>query len=228
VSTKTAVRGQLSRDVLVQRGLELADTEGLDGVTIRRLAQDFGVTPMALYWHFRNKDELLAALGDSVLGDPVLATALSDDGGPWDLHLENLLTALVAAFRAHPAIAPLAAERMMMSEAGAELTEQTLALLRGAGFDVDQSARLAHHALLTALMLVTGQPGAENQVSETERNERLAAKMARLNQLPAQRYPNLLASTAAFVDCQDERTYYHDGVELFVLGVRGLHRKVAG
>ena len=210
----------------MQRGLELADSEGLDGVTIRRLAQDFGVTPMALYWHFRNKDELLAALGDAMLGDPVLTTALALDGGRWDERLDTLLTALVTAFRAHPAIAPLAAERIMMSEAGTDLTEQTLTLLRGAGFNVDQSASIAHHALLTALMLVTGQPGAENQVSGAERDARLAAKMVRIGQLPAERYPNLLASASAFVDCKDEQTYYDDGVELFVLGVRGLHAKV--
>ena len=33
-------------------------------MTIRRIAQEFGVTPMALYWHVKNKDELLAAMGD--------------------------------------------------------------------------------------------------------------------------------------------------------------------
>ena len=44
---------------MVDRGLALADANGLDELTIRRLAQDLGVTPMALYWHFRSKEELL-------------------------------------------------------------------------------------------------------------------------------------------------------------------------
>ena len=39
--------------------------EGLEAVTIRRVALEFGVTPMALYWHVQNKDELLAAMGRS-------------------------------------------------------------------------------------------------------------------------------------------------------------------
>ena len=51
---------------MVQRGLALADAEGLDAVTVRRLAAELGVTPMALYWHFRSKDDLLAGLADSV------------------------------------------------------------------------------------------------------------------------------------------------------------------
>ena len=35
-------------------------------MSIRRLGQEFGVTPMALYWHVQNKDELLAAMGDRI------------------------------------------------------------------------------------------------------------------------------------------------------------------
>ena len=61
-----AERTRLSKEVVVERGLALADAEGLDALTIRRLATELGVTPMALYWHFRNKEELLAALGDQV------------------------------------------------------------------------------------------------------------------------------------------------------------------
>ena len=45
----------------------MADLDGLAAVSIRRIAQDFGVTPMALYWHVKNKDELLAAMGDRIL-----------------------------------------------------------------------------------------------------------------------------------------------------------------
>ena len=52
---------------MVGRAIALADAEGLDALTIRRLAQELGVTPMALYWHFRNKEELLAGAGRPVL-----------------------------------------------------------------------------------------------------------------------------------------------------------------
>src|SRR5215467_7003154 len=57
--TKTAEteRTRLSRSAVVDRALALADREGLDALTIRRLATELGVTPMALYWHFRSKEE---------------------------------------------------------------------------------------------------------------------------------------------------------------------------
>ncbi len=70
-ATKTgeAERTKLSRAAVVDRALELADTDGLDALTIRRLATELGVTPMALYWHFRSKEELIAGLADRVWGE---------------------------------------------------------------------------------------------------------------------------------------------------------------
>jgi len=57
-----ATRGRLSREAIVVGAIALADAEGLDAVTIRRLAQEHGVTPMAMYWHFSDKDSLLDGL----------------------------------------------------------------------------------------------------------------------------------------------------------------------
>ena len=51
-------------------------------VSIRRIAQDFGVTPMALYWHVKNKDELLAAMGDRMLESLVDAPDVDADRRP--------------------------------------------------------------------------------------------------------------------------------------------------
>ena len=58
-SAPTRVR--LSRETIVASAVALADAEGLEAVTIRRLAQEHGVTPMAMYWHFSDKDSLLDA-----------------------------------------------------------------------------------------------------------------------------------------------------------------------
>src|SRR5690349_18471231 len=51
-----ATKERLSRETVTERALALADAEGIDAVTIRRLATDLGVTPMALYWHFQDKE----------------------------------------------------------------------------------------------------------------------------------------------------------------------------
>ncbi|MFI8524778.1 GntR family transcriptional regulator [Promicromonospora sukumoe] len=59
----------LSRDHLVRAAIEIADTEGLEAVSMRRLAAQLGVGPMSLYRHVANKDELLVAMADRAFGE---------------------------------------------------------------------------------------------------------------------------------------------------------------
>ncbi|WP_157246901.1 TetR/AcrR family transcriptional regulator [Nonomuraea typhae] len=62
-----APRGTLSHKVILEHATRLMDAEGLEAVTVRRLAQDLGVRPMALYTYFKSKEEILAALYDGLL-----------------------------------------------------------------------------------------------------------------------------------------------------------------
>lgn len=57
----------LSRVKIVHAGLGMIDRDGAEAITMRRLAQDLGVTPMALYNHFGNKQELLRAIAHHVI-----------------------------------------------------------------------------------------------------------------------------------------------------------------
>src|ERR1700722_1452703 len=81
-------RPRLSKAAVVERGLALADAEGLEAVTIRRLASDLGVTPMALYWHFKTKDELLSGLADSIWAESDVDL---DQSAGWADQLRGLL-----------------------------------------------------------------------------------------------------------------------------------------
>ena len=74
----------LQRDRIVQHALELADPEGLDAVSFRRLAADFGVTPMALYRHVADRDDLFAAMSDLVLAEIEVPVQADETGsGPF-------------------------------------------------------------------------------------------------------------------------------------------------
>lgn len=207
----------LKREVVLDVALAIADAEGIEAVGIRRLAQHFGVTPMALYWHVKNKDELLAAMGDQVLSRLELP---SPDSLPWDQHYRLLLTTVLEALRAHPGSVQLAGMRILHSEPGRNITERALALLRGAGLSVQASADIARSSLQTMMMLISVEPGVELGTPREQWPELAADKAATLAALPVDRYPNLVACAAAMVDCDDEAAYYRDGVELFLAGVR--------
>src|SRR3982750_4803148 len=149
-------KADLSRDAIVERALELADAETLDAVTIRRLGQEFGVTPMALYWHVKNKEELLDAMGDRLF-----AGLRFEADGSWDERLAVVVRELVERLRRHPGSRELAYRRILGCPEGLAVTEYTLRLLRKAGFPRRQTADIATHALQTAVMLVSAEPGAE-------------------------------------------------------------------
>lgn len=220
--TATApTKSELSRDAIVERALTVMDAEGPDAITIRRIAQEFGVTPMALYWHVANKDELHAAMGDALLAGvrPPPAT------GPWHVQLRGVVEALITELSRHPAAAELALPRMLQTGPGLRLAEFTLTLLQGAGFTRDQSADLARMGLQTALMLVTQLPGAESQAATAEREALQAQKQAYLESLPADDYPHVRAAADVLTNCDDEDAYYGFGVDLYIEGAQALLRR---
>lgn len=227
MAPRTATKTDLNRITLVERALAIADQESLDAVTIRRLAGEFDVTPMALYWHFKNKDELLAAMGDAYF-EGIEADQLAEDDRPWPDRLQSVLQLLVTRLRQHPASTSLAAPRILATPAGLELTERTLAFLRAAGFGVQEAADIARTALQTALMLVSEMPGGEFSVAASEREAVREAKRATIAQLPAQAYPHVRESIDVLMGCDDVDGYFAYGTELFVAGVVALHARKAG
>ena len=75
--TKTG-RTRLSRSFVLQAAVALADRDGLDGFSMRRLAQVLGVVPMALYKHVANKDELLDGMVEIVFAE-IESPSIDDD-----------------------------------------------------------------------------------------------------------------------------------------------------
>jgi AcrR family transcriptional regulator len=209
----------LSREAVIDRALEVADREGLAAVSIRRIAQDFDVTPMALYWHVKNKDELLAAMGDRVI-DAVDVPDLPVAGG-LD-RLRPLLQRLVGLLARHPGSTELVQYRILLCPRGQRLAEQALTVLAEAGFDQQRRAELARAALQSAVMLVVGAPGAEVSVPEPDRQALRESKRAALAALPADRFPQLVQCAGAMFECEDPEAYYADGIDLFLAGVSTL------
>src|SRR4028118_111153 len=89
-------RVTLTPQAVVEGALALADAEGLEAVTIRRLAKELGVTPMALYWHFRSKDELLEGVAARIFEEIDLSV---DASAPWPEQLRALLGSMLGVLR---------------------------------------------------------------------------------------------------------------------------------
>jgi AcrR family transcriptional regulator len=212
---------QLNREAVVHHALALADAEGLSAVTIRRLAQEFVVTPMALYWHFRNKEELLAAMGDQLF---VGLPPETDFTAPWQDQLRELVLALTTALRAHPAMAILAAPRVLQNDEGRLLTERALEILRSAGFPVAKAGEIARHILRTAISLVIEQAATGASADSVEPAHDINTKRLALQGLPINRFPRLVEAADALADCSDATAYYGFGVDLLIAGIDSVQR----
>ncbi|MEV4184012.1 TetR/AcrR family transcriptional regulator [Streptosporangium canum] len=208
---------KLTRQAVIERALKLADTDGLQAVTIRRLAAELGVTPTALYWHVKNKDELLSALADHLLAALV---ADMDPDLPWSRRLRVMITALVEQTRAHPYLSTLLP---MIDKSAAEeyrrATDAAIGLLTEAGFTLQEADQVATYLLLGATAMVSCQPGGvendEEEATELRRQHRLD-----LERLPPGRYPYLTAFAATLSTPPDLDAYYSFGIDLLLSAVQ--------
>jgi len=212
-------RARLTRAAVVDRALALADASGLESLTIRKLATELGVTPMALYWHFRGKDELLEGLAERVWSEIDIAAV--DRTAPWADQLRGLLVSLLTVLRAHPAAAQLLASSEKNNESALNATEVTLDILRTAGFSPLDASAIARSALWTGLMLVMSEPGIE-LIDEAARTELQRKKQVTLATLPPAKYPRLVECAIPMTACDDPEMHYQFGVEMFLAGVAAL------
>jgi len=211
-------RPRLSKRAVTERALKLADADGLDALTIRKLAHDLGVTPMALYWHFRSKEDLLEGVAEQVWGEIEVRV---DPSVPWPVQLQRGLESLISVLRAHPAAPQLLLEHEKRNEAAQRATEAALEILYSAGFDAEQASEIARSTLWTGIMLVMSETGWAPELSDEARAEKQRRNHVYLAMLPAATYPRLVESASYMANC-DPDFHYRLGVQLFIAGVEAI------
>src|SRR5262245_31403847 len=131
----------LTRRVIVDRALELGDAEGLEAVSLRRLATELGVTPMALYRHVKDKQDLVNAMYEAIVEDFDLKSDLRP-GMKWTTQLRRSLMNIIA-LHDRPVALPLAiAYSGSGSPAIWRLYEDGLGILLRAGFTRREAVRV--------------------------------------------------------------------------------------
>jgi AcrR family transcriptional regulator len=175
-------RVRLSREVLIDAAFRIADTEGPDALTLRRLGSELGVDPTAVYRHFRDKDELLAATADRLLRE---ALDTFRPCGRWKDDIRDYVLLVRAIYLAHPSVAALVATASGPLENEARVTERGLAILRGAGLSEHDTA-LAYEVIEAYTLAVSSMDGAAPQASDAWRRA--------FATLPPEAFPELASS----------------------------------
>jgi TetR/AcrR family transcriptional regulator, tetracycline repressor protein len=221
---EAAERTRLTRAAVVDRALALADKSGLDALTIRKLATELGVTPMALYWHFHGKDELLDGLVDRLWGE---VDATVDRNAPWTEQIRGLFESLLKVLRAHPAAPELLQHSKKQGGAQLNVTELALDILRTAGLSPQDASFAARSALWTGIALVMSEPGIES-LDDAERAELQRKKQVALATQSPARFPRLVECALPMTACDNPEEHYRFGVDLFIGGLTAVAAARAG
>ena len=218
-----AVKAQdpLTTDRVVDAALRIADTDGIDRVTLRRIASTFGVTPMAIYRHVRDKGHLLDLMADRILMelDPA-----SPESSSWQDALRRVAASMLAVVQAHPA-APFLLSRPFVSPSALRVTETMLAILDRAGFGPGESVRLVQ--VLTGMILgpaihrATYATAWRESATDAEPKE-AEPKEAMWTTLTAEDFPNLARVADQLMDWRPGPEADQLTIELWVAGVEHL------
>jgi AcrR family transcriptional regulator len=196
----STARNTLSREALLDAGLRIARREDLGNLTLKKLADEFGVTAMAVYRHFRNKAEII----DGVLDLFVREAAVTDHRSaetPEDWKRWTRLTfgRMRRALLETPSVIPFLGTSYRFGPGAMAVLEETLAVLRNAGL----SERGAVEAFVTLVSYTIGAVGLEaawqrapssevNEDPEFDFEERLRQSRLRFESAPRSSYPNLV------------------------------------
>jgi AcrR family transcriptional regulator len=137
--TSAERRTPLTRDRVLEAAVDLADREGIEAVSMRKLGQELGIEAMSLYTHVRDKDDLLDGMVEVVVG----RIPMRSSGSDWKAAMRQLVLAARKVMFRDPWAPRVIASRTDPGPAMMRYMETALAILRDGGFSID----LAHHAM---------------------------------------------------------------------------------
>ncbi|MGD0833716.1 MAG: TetR/AcrR family transcriptional regulator C-terminal domain-containing protein [Candidatus Dormibacteria bacterium] len=209
-----AERPALTRRRILDAALALADAEGLEALSMRRLGAALGVEAMSLYHHFPGKPALLDGLVATVLGEVPLPEATPTG---WEDAVRRGFTAFRQVLLAHPALFPLLATRPPTQRESLAAAARAFAILAAVGFEPHEAAS----AWTTLLAFTFGFVQCEiSGVGETTRG---AAMLSLVEEL---RGPDFAAfrTTHSTIEDWDGDVEFARGLDVLISGLRArLH-----
>jgi TetR/AcrR family transcriptional regulator, tetracycline repressor protein len=133
---------RLTRDRVLDGAFAILDEYGLGDLTMRRLAASLGIRAGGLYWHFADKQTLLAAMADRVVAD-----LRSPENGDWRTDLQGLVGDFRGRLLAHSDGAELVAAGYALHPGAGEPLDTMIKILESGGMEAE-SARAAGTALI--------------------------------------------------------------------------------
>ena len=205
-------RARLNRDKVVQAAVDLADTDGIESLSMRKLGVALGIEAMSLYSHVANKGEVLDGMIDAVFGEIDAPSSRIK----WKSAMRRRAISIRQVMARHPWAIGLMESRTAPGPATLRHHDTVIGMLRAAGFSIE----LAAHALSALDSYIYGFALQERNVpSVTGETARLAQLL--LTQLSSDEYPHLAELTVKHVlqPGYDHGNEFEFGLDLILDGL---------
>jgi TetR/AcrR family tetracycline transcriptional repressor len=204
----------------------IADADGLEALSMRRLGAELAAGATSVYWHVRNKDELLDLLVDRIIGEIVAEIAPAEG---WRQQMIEVANAARRVLLRHRHLATVIGSRPTLGPNALSALEWTIGRLREAGFP-ELTAALGANAIVN---WASGQAVFEARdpmgpsVSDEERAAYLAAVAATFAALPPDRYPNTVAILPIMGSISSD-SQFESGLRWILDGMEAELRTISG
>jgi Transcriptional regulator len=213
--TRRRGRDPITREAIVETALRLLDKDGLDELSMRRLAEELDTGAASLYWHVGSKDGLLELIFDRVIGEVEMP---EPEPERWQEQLKDVARAGRAMILRHRDIVRISIGRIPMGPNALRVSEGIFAILRAGGVP-DQLAVTGHHLLFAIINGFTLDETTDLAEVESPMDDE-AANAARdyVAALPTEQFPNLVAVSTHFGQADNDKSF-DLLIDLFVDGL---------
>ena len=198
----------LSREAIARETLAFVDREGLDALSMRRLARELGAGTMTLYGYFRDKDDLL----DAVVETAAAQYALERPAGDWRQRLGEVARQLQRGLAAHPSLVQLRLQRPILTPGAMRGTEVAMEALMEAGLDRQEGASAFRSIFLYAFAFTAF---SAPELTPELRQGALAAAAA----LPETEFPIVSSAAEELVQTLGGDEEFERGLNLILSGI---------
>jgi len=215
--SRRPTREPLTREAIVEAALRLLDRVGLEGFSMRSLADELGASPASLYWHVRGKDELLTLVLDRVIGELEVP---DPDPGNWQEQGKELAREMRRTLGRHRDVARLTLGQIPVGPNATIVSERALAILRSAGLpDRTCAYTLDLLGLYVGSITYEESLGLRSPTGEDLPPEEVIGMIrAYWESLPADRFPNMRALLDELMSgTPDER--FEWGLDVIIRGL---------
>ncbi|MDH6577783.1 TetR/AcrR family transcriptional regulator [Kitasatospora sp. MAP5-34] len=208
------VGAQLTPEAIIEASLRIAARGSADAFTVRRLGEELGADPTAIYRHFRDKDELLLSVADRTLGEVLDSIP---DGLDWKDRLRALAAGSLAVALKYPAVSSIMASRTTRRTNEFRVVELILGAVTEAGLDGAEAA--VHYRMVgDSLLAHVGQRAAYLLLDPESRAGDESSWNREYRLVDAHGFPNITRLAQQLAEVTDDQIF-HARVEALITAI---------